>query len=113
MPPTSPWSTAVKSDWNEYTVPLTSIEDGTHTIYLILKGEVEFDTWQMTESDLSSVDTVPCDPHDLRGNIYDLQGRRLPAIPTGTIYIRNGKNTSPSNPQSIRILHKGWDCRDA
>ena len=60
----------------------------------------------MTESDLSSVDTVPCDPHDLRGNIYDLQGRRLPAIPTGTIYIRNGKNTSPSNPQSIRILHK-------
>lgn len=80
-----------KSDWNEYTVPLTSIEDGTHTIYLILKGEVEFDTWQMTESDSSSVDTVPCDPHDLRGNIYDLQGRRLPAIPTGTIYIRNGK----------------------
>lgn len=33
--------------WQEHTAAITSALNGVHTIYLILKGDVQFDTWQI------------------------------------------------------------------
>lgn len=78
-------------DWADATAALTSKPAGVHTIYLILKGGAQLDTWQITDSSANSIGSVLIDaPTD--NTIYDLQGRRLATThaPHG-IYIINGE----------------------
>ena len=85
--------TGDNSGWHEYSEPLGTAISGTHTVYLILRGDAEFDTWQLAETE-SGITGVSADEESSSDHkIYDIQGHRLPAIPHGIsgLYIVDGK----------------------
>lgn len=85
--------TADNADWREYSAAMGTVTSGTHTVYLILRGDAEFDTWQLaeTEAGIISAFTDESDKSDTK--VYDIRGQCLPSIPQGVsgIYIVNGK----------------------
>lgn len=81
------------NNWQEKKADITGSPSGVHTIYLILKGNVQFDTWQIVNGS-SDISAMIIDKGQIANNeVYDLQGRKLASIPHGTrgIYIMNGK----------------------
>ena len=81
------------NNWEEYTSALTKEINGIHTVYLVLKGDVEFDTWQFVENASDSVSYISHERNNLSKKIYDMQGRMLSGIPhdKGGIYIVDGQ----------------------
>ena len=84
--------TSTGDDWQDRIATTTSSLSGTHTIYLILKGNVQFDTWQFVGDPMDGINTLPSDKRQVE-RIYDLQGHSLSSIPQGSpsLYIVNGK----------------------
>ena len=84
--------TSTGDDWQDRIATMTSSLSGTHTIYLILKGNVQFDTWQFVGDPMDGINTLPSDKRQVE-RIYDLQGHSLSSIPQGSpsLYIVNGK----------------------
>ena len=81
--------------WQEHTAHAGSAPTGTHTVYFVLTGDVQFDKWTLGDATLTTLrpphSTLNA-PHSslLTPNYYDLQGRRV-SNPTKGLYIVNGK----------------------
>ena len=78
--------------WNTLTAQLSPLISGTHTIYLILKGNVQFDKWQFVSGSTDAIG-IKLDDGGQHKGAYDLLGRMLISIPQGTpgLYIVDGK----------------------
>ena len=77
--------------WQEKTVNTSSTLSGTHDIYLILKGDVQFDTWQFVGSPDGLESLTPSSTLKRGERIYDLLGRRLSTTYPNNICIVDGK----------------------
>ena len=81
--------------WQEHTAHAGSAPTGTHTVYFVLTGDVQFDKWTLGDATLTTLNTPNSSlltPNSslLTPNYYDLQGRRV-SNPTKGLYIVNGK----------------------
>ena len=77
-------------NWQELTADCTSAPTGTHTVYLILKGDVRLDKWVLGDGSMTAISKVAvADDRDSQ-EIYDLQGHRV-ISPKKGIYIVRGK----------------------
>ena len=77
--------------WQELAATCGTAPTGTHTVYLILKGDVRLDKWTLGDATLTDINAlVEGQRSKVEGQYYDLQGRRV-SNPTKGLYIVNGK----------------------
>ena len=82
---------STNDSWQEQTATCNTAPTGTHTVYLILKGDVLFDKWVMGDASLTSINALVNGQRSMvEGQYYDLQGRRV-SSPAKGLYIVNGK----------------------
>ena len=76
--------------WQTVSGKISNLTSGTHTIYFILKGDVQFDTWQFVSGSSDGIVQID-NPKVLNRKSYDLQGRSLRSSLKNGICIVNGK----------------------
>ena len=78
--------------WEELSAEVKNALNGTHTIYLILKGDVQLDTWQMVNG-ASAIGQIK-DEASLNGlKFYNLQGQQLSQPTTGVTIVCSNQNS--------------------
>lgn len=81
--------TSSGGDWTTLTAPLATKASGPHTVYIVITGTAQLDTWRITSS--SSLHLPEADPAAREEAVYDLHGHRLPTATTPGIYIIGGR----------------------
>lgn len=76
--------------WQTLHAPLSSLHSGTHTLYFILKGDVQFDTWQFVSGSTDGIGIIE-NRKSTNGQSYDLLGRRISPFSCNGICIVDGK----------------------
>ena len=76
--------------WQTLTANTSNTPGGIHTIYFILEGDVQFDTWQFVSSSSDGIGQVE-NRKSANRKSYDLQGRTLHSSLKNGIYIVDGK----------------------
>jgi hypothetical protein len=76
--------------WQTLHTPLSSLLSGTHTLYFILKGDVQFDTWQFVSGSTDGIGIIE-NRKSTNGQSYDLLGRRISPVSCNGICIVDGK----------------------
>ena len=78
--------------WEELSAEVKTALNGTHTIYLILKGDVQLDTWQMVNG-ASAIGQIKNEA-SLNGlKFYNLQGQQLSQPTTGVTIVCSNQNS--------------------
>ena len=79
-------------NWQSKTTVTEGELKGTHTLYLILKGNVQLDTWQFVDETETNIENVVATKEHGEQKVYDIHGRKLNSIPHDrNIYIVGGK----------------------
>ena len=76
--------------WQTLHTPLSSLLSGTHTLYFILKGDVQFDTWQFVSGSTDGIGIAE-NRKSANGHSYDILGRRISPAAYNGICIVDGK----------------------
>lgn len=68
-------------NWQSKTTVTEGELKGTHTLYLILKGNVQLDTWQFVDETETNIENVVATKEHGEQKVYDIHGRKLNSIP--------------------------------